>query len=64
MATVAIYSNQACLPTGEDLPFTPPRNFYSAIAVCEHYAKNSVTFVATRIAIIPMEGDKRLVVTA
>ncbi|SEG21712.1 hypothetical protein [Vibrio hangzhouensis] len=64
MATVQIFSNEACMPTGETLPFEAPRNFYSAVAVCEDYAKNSVTFMATCIAIVPLEGDKRLVVMA
>lgn len=64
MANVEIFSNQACMPTGETLPFEVPRNFYSAVAVCEGYAKTPVTFIATTIAIVPLDGDKRLVVMA
>ncbi len=63
MASIEIFSNNACMPTGEKVPFVAPRNFYSAIAACEEYANHSVTFIASQIAVIPLSDDKRLVVT-
>ncbi|MCR9472274.1 hypothetical protein NB496_03280 [Vibrio alginolyticus] len=64
MARVEIYSNENLLPTGEKLPFVPfSRNFYALIAQCESHTEQGATFINPNVAIIPMDLNRRLVVT-
>ncbi|MDN2481123.1 hypothetical protein [Vibrio agarivorans] len=64
MARVEIVGNESLLATGEGVPFTPfSRNFYALIAQCEEYTEQGATFINPSIAIIPMDTNRRLVVT-
>ncbi|MGR5209631.1 hypothetical protein ACPV4A_03710 [Vibrio rotiferianus] len=64
MASLAIYSNANHAPTGEELPFKPfSRNFYALIAQCENHTKSTATFINPSIAIIPLDTNRRMVVT-
>ncbi|NUW69566.1 hypothetical protein [Vibrio coralliilyticus] len=62
MALVQIFSNKKCLPL-EIIPTSEhSSNFYCAVAQMERRAGHPVSFIAEGIAIIPLKGDKRLVV--
>ncbi|WGW00333.1 hypothetical protein QF117_09240 [Vibrio sp. YMD68] len=59
---VQIFSNSKCLPV-ENIPTSEhSSNFYRAVSEMEYKAGNPVSFIATKIAIIPLEGDLRIVV--
>jgi len=59
---VQIFSNEKCLPIEVVPESEHSSNFYRAVAEMEHKAGNSVSFMASHIAIIPLEGDRRLVI--
>ena len=64
MASLKIHNNHNLLPTGEELPFKPfSRNFYALIAQCENHTKATATFINPSIAIIPLDANRRMVVT-
>ena len=61
-AVVQVFSNAQCcplrtLPAEEHHP-----NFYRAIAEMEAHAEHPASFMAANLAIIPLDGDERLVV--
>ncbi|ORT52526.1 hypothetical protein ST37_01795 (plasmid) [Vibrio sp. qd031] len=62
MATVELYSNANCMPTGQELPREFHPNFYRALAECEHVAGREASFVSQNVAIVPFSKDLRLVV--
>ncbi|MCW4446834.1 hypothetical protein OHV10_21575 [Vibrio splendidus] len=64
MANVKLIHNETMQQMGEPVPFKAHRNFYVAIAQCEDYAKQSVSYVNPYIAVIPVDKTRRLVVTA
>ncbi|EOV0103233.1 hypothetical protein ABMX69_06815 [Vibrio vulnificus] len=64
MATVEIWDNEKCLPTGEPLPFKPSRNFFRAIAECENHTGNAVKTMAGNAAVIEIDSSRRFMVFA
>ncbi|WP_413114078.1 hypothetical protein [Thaumasiovibrio sp. DFM-14] len=65
MINVEVFSNQACLPLRNAVgDFPIESNFHRAIAQAERYAGNEATFVSGNIAIVPLVGDERLVITS
>jgi hypothetical protein len=62
MTIVQIFSNEKCMPL-EEVPSTEhSANFYRAVSEMEAKAGRAVSFVSTKLAIIPLEGDLRYVV--
>ncbi len=65
MTTVEIYSNAKCLPDSKaNIPFDIHANFHRTVAQAVHHAKAEPTFMSSNIAIIPLQGDERLVVSS
>ncbi|NOH85916.1 hypothetical protein F0249_19195 [Vibrio sp. 03-59-1] len=64
MATVELIHNKTMQQMGEPVPFKAHRNFYVAIAQCEAYANHPVTYINPYIGVIPVDKNRRLVVTA
>ncbi|WP_217529077.1 hypothetical protein [Vibrio metschnikovii] len=62
MATVEIWDNEKCLPTGEPLPFKPSRNFFRAVAECENHTGNAVKIMAGNTALIEIDSSRRFMV--
>ncbi|WP_087024450.1 hypothetical protein [Thaumasiovibrio subtropicus] len=65
MATVEFYSNEKCLPLpNQAVPFPVHANYHRTIAEAQQFTGNEPTTLLTNIAVIPCEGDKRIVVLA
>lgn len=62
MSTVEIWNNKTCLPTGEQLPFKPSRNFFRAVAECEYHTGNAVKIMAGNTALIDIDEKRRFMV--
>ncbi|WP_146147169.1 hypothetical protein [Photobacterium aphoticum] len=60
-ASIQWYSNASAV-VNKPLPFTPQTNFYRAVAQCVKFAGNEPTYIRSVMAIIPVDGDRRLVV--
>ncbi|CAK3038237.1 conserved hypothetical protein [Vibrio crassostreae] len=59
---IQIFSNQKCLPV-EVVPANEhSSNFSHAVSEMEERAGHPASFIATNLAIIPLEGDLRIVV--
>lgn len=59
---VQIFSNAKCLPV-ENIPASEHSSHFShAVAEMEQRAGSAASFQAENIAIIPLEGDRRIVV--
>ncbi|WP_413113842.1 hypothetical protein [Thaumasiovibrio sp. DFM-14] len=65
MTTVEIFSNDKCLPIPNMvIPFDVHANYHRTVARAVDHAKSEPTFMSSNIAIIPLSGDERLVVSA
>ncbi|USD64229.1 hypothetical protein [Vibrio sp. SCSIO 43136] len=64
MSQVQWYSNSICMAVRKPLPLEPEKNFYRAVAQCVEFAGNEPSFMGIKLAIIAVDSEKRLVVSA
>lgn len=64
MSTSIQWYSNAGAQVNKPLPFQPQANFYRAVAQCVAFAGNEPTYMRPVMAIIPVDANRRLVVTA